>query len=1072
MQNTGNNTSNTNTLTFDEVKDAEKEEIKKLRKKRLPEGNNSSEELLVGLAFSGGGIRSATFNLGVLQGMAELGILPIFDYLSTVSGGGYIGSWLVAWIKNKGRQTAIDNLHPDRSKHNNKEEPEEIHHLRDYSNYLTPQKGLLGADTWLLLTTYLRNSFFNLLILVSVLFSIITLIHLLLIFLYYPESLFHSCMNIVCLVIPFIFIIICISFLSGSMERKWLPFVLVIGALFLSYGLWKGYYIDSINLWEWVFASFLFFSFSFLLFTITKSEIDKCKIFKKTIFFLIAGGVAGGLFFALSYWMQKRDIAVSDFREDEFIDLSKVETLCKTLRKDGIIDDNEIHFKAHNNTREHFNEILEIPCLYDNFIWKYYRKFLYEEIDYFAEKTEDYRRKTFAKYIGYQEERIKNLNWFLLDEIYPTRFPLYKIRALYKETKEIIDVTDSLRGTKDTLSKSSDESLISWLNRLIQYPAFYDRVCYFKFSSNVNDLAEKTSDSRRKQFSEINKEAQNNVKKLNRLLIEEMFPADCTKSKLSRLVFACFGMPTVILIFLFAGAVWFLLSRDTFSEDEKKGLGHFAVSLLGWTALITALFAVTIFGEVISGKIVILFQSIATFAWVHVMIVMSGLLQRFITGTEGKGAKWGFKIAIALGMCIIIAGSIIISAWLPHVFQLDQTSDWGKLLIAFAVSLGIAFFMPWGMNINSLSLHTLYKDRLKRAYLGALGDTEIGSKQSNKDMKNIRINEFLPDKGYDGPYPIINVTLNLTKGAELAWQQRKAASFVFTPLHYGYSPNHRHPPEENGKDLEKDAYRTWDDTGKFKLSDAMAISGAAASPSMGYRSSGALAFIMMVFNVRLGQWFGNPRHKKTFGKYGVTGCSGLYYLLKELFGWSDDRGKYVYLSDGGHFENLGIYELVRRRCRYIVACDVGEDPDMEFGDLANAIEKCRTDFGINISINVERMKKDKESGNSGSHYAIGTIKYTKVDSETPFDGILVYIKSSLTGDESLDIKSYRTQNDTFPHQTTLNQMFDESQFEAYRTLGYHVIKKVFGMVSQETRNSKNAKKIFDKLSIYYILYPP
>ncbi|MCF6155820.1 MAG: hypothetical protein E3K36_11345 [Candidatus Brocadia sp.] len=285
MQNTGNNTSNTNTLTFNEVKDAEKEEIKRSRKKRLSEGNNSGEELLVGLAFSGGGIRSATFNLGVLQGLAELGILPIFDYLSTVSGGGYIGSWLVAWIKNKGRQTVIDNLHPDWSKHNNKKEPEKIHHLRDYSNYLTPRKGLLGTDTWLLLTTYLRNSFFNLLILVSVLFSIITFIHFILISSYHPSSPFHDYVEIACWVIPFIFIIICISFLCGSMERKWLPFVLIIVALFLSYGLWKGYYIDSIDCWKLASALFLLLSFLWSLFRITISEKHIGKIFIK-IFFL------------------------------------------------------------------------------------------------------------------------------------------------------------------------------------------------------------------------------------------------------------------------------------------------------------------------------------------------------------------------------------------------------------------------------------------------------------------------------------------------------------------------------------------------------------------------------------------------------------------------------------------------------------------------------------------------------------------------------------------------------------------------------------------------------------------
>ncbi|MBV6519292.1 MAG: hypothetical protein DCC43_15100 [Candidatus Brocadia sp.] len=275
----------------------------------------------VGLAFSGGGIRSATFNLGVLQGMAELGILPIFKYLSTVSGGGYIGSWLVAWIRNKGRWIVINNLHPDWSKHN-KKEPDEIHHLRDHSNYLTPQKGLLGTDTWLLLTTYLRNSFFNLLILVSVLFTMITLIHLLLIFLYHPSLPIHDHVEIACLWVPLVFILLYFITIKtikrcGQLKPERLTFVcscLLIGtALFLSYGLWKECYIN-LSYWKCVLAVFLFLSLPWMLFIISINEKQR----KKPIMLLIVGIVAGGLFFVLSHWIQNSFITVSDFKEAEF----------------------------------------------------------------------------------------------------------------------------------------------------------------------------------------------------------------------------------------------------------------------------------------------------------------------------------------------------------------------------------------------------------------------------------------------------------------------------------------------------------------------------------------------------------------------------------------------------------------------------------------------------------------------------------------------------------------------------------------------------------------------------------
>src|SRR5262249_37655205 len=117
---------------------------------------------------------------------------------------------------------------------------------------------------------------------------------------------------------------------------------------------------------------------------------------------------------------------------------------------------------------------------------------------------------------------------------------------------------------------------------------------------------------------------------------------------------------------------------------------------------------------------------------------------------------------------------------------------------------------------------------------------------------------------------------------------------------------------------------------------AMAISGAAANPSMGRSSSPALTFLMTVFNVRLGWWIGNPRNKtsrlrKWLGRRPKSTSHlpgprlGLLYTILELFGATDDSRGFVNLSDGGHFDNLGVYELVRRCCRYIVVCDAGQD---------------------------------------------------------------------------------------------------------------------------------------------------
>src|SRR5262249_16496058 len=138
------------------------------------------------------------------------------------------------------------------------------------------------------------------------------------------------------------------------------------------------------------------------------------------------------------------------------------------------------------------------------------------------------------------------------------------------------------------------------------------------------------------------------------------------------------------------------------------------------------------------------------------------------------------------------------------------------------------------------------------------------------------------------------------------------------------------------------------------LGTAMAISGAAASPNMGNLTSPAVAFFMTIFDVRLGWWMGNPRYEETWRSPGPR--LGISYLLSELMAQSDEKKGYVYLSDGGHFENLGVYELVKRHCRLIVACDADCDGDYQFDNLLSLIEKVRTDFGAKIIINFEDIR--------------------------------------------------------------------------------------------------------------------
>ena len=208
---------------------------------------------------------------------------------------------------------------------------------------------------------------------------------------------------------------------------------------------------------------------------------------------------------------------------------------------------------------------------------------------------------------------------------------------------------------------------------------------------------------------------------------------------------------------------------------------------------------------------------------------------------------------------------------------------------------------------------------------------------------------------------------------------------------------------------------------------------------MGYHTSPAVSFLLTIFNVRLGWWFGNPRHRE---KHRLSSPKvGLLYLVKELTGSANSSTGFVNLSDGGHFENLGVYELIRRRCRCIIVGDAEEDAALTFGALGGVIRKCRIDFNVDIEIVLDRIVRLPGEDRSVAHCVVADINYpADVNNPVPFAGKLIYLKSSITGDEPSDIREYNWRAEEFPHQTTGDQFFDESQFESYRALGYHIAK--------------------------------
>lgn len=243
-----------------------------------------------------------------------------------------------------------------------------------------------------------------------------------------------------------------------------------------------------------------------------------------------------------------------------------------------------------------------------------------------------------------------------------------------------------------------------------------------------------------------------------------------------------------------------------------------------------------------------------------------------------------------------------------------------------------------------------------------------------------------------------------------------------------------------------------------RLSEALTASAAAFNTQMGglsLRIGRSVSFLMGALGLRLGMWVRGPGERRR----GLLRLAGLRFFA-EMLGLtrSDPRAGWVHLSDGGHFDNLALYELVRRHCRYVIVSDCGADPDVRFDDLSDVIRRVREDFGVEIDIDVGPLRKN-DAGVSRQHIVVGTIYY---DGRRGRDrGVLMLIKPTLVGDEPPDVVQYRDRNSAFPHESTGDQFFDEPQWESYRRLGEHCGGTAFAFVEELPETDRSApERIF------------
>ena len=875
---------------------------------------DAREAQLLGLAFSGGGIRSATFNLGILQALAELKLLHYFDYLSTVSGGGYIGSWLHAWIHRKQSTTEVaQSLSPKETPDPESEAARPIKWLRSCSNYLAPRLGMFSADTWSIFTTWARNTLLNLAVLV-------------------------------------------LSLSAG------LLFPRVLHAVFIHFSLGMLFFLGSL-----VFSVFVIQQ-NLREFADGAERQDRAWFWNKWIHLSVALPVfVSAVVFAAGLsrlWVHPYELCI-------LVSVFFFVLLCIVAFGGGYRTPRTRSFLLFSAASIFFNGVAAVAG----------------GLLLFAAGSLLARTNT----------------WHQLIWGPPAMVTLFSLVIILHLGLFGRNLSDDRREWWSRLGAVLSIWVISWvLVAVIAVDgpfavAWLIHMAYGKLiasGAGICWLATTIMGVLKARSKETGPPGRSSLNDL-----------------LSRLAPPVFVVGLLLLL-------------------------SFAVHLVG----------LQLIGGNFGSKQADAAQTVTEYK---------------MSSTESsQGAQ--FRYDASFGAPHTVSLNCAGGCGIPESTQLEafhyellNALAPGLAGIGILICLSAALLLAWRVDINEFSMHSFYKNRLVRAYMGASRPKRRPNRftgfdpEDELDLDALKPSDPEEKTGYAGPFPIINTALNLVGGEELAWQERKAESFFFTPLFSGFSAT---PTDEADgdrklpKNLCLHAFRrtqeyAFPDRG-IQVGNAVAISGAAVCPNMGYHSSASVAFLLTVFNVRLGRWIGNPRHRKGWTKSGPR--VGLAYLLAELAGSTNNKSKYVYLSDGGHFENLGIYELVRRKCAFIVACDAGADPGFAFEDLGNAIRKCRSDFGTEVDIDLGSLRPAPavspfaRSWNS-THCATGSIAYPD-----GARGVLVYIKASLSGDEPSDVLEYANLHPEFPHQPTSDQFFNESQFESYRQLGYHVGTSVLG----------------------------
>ena len=430
------------------------------------------------------------------------------------------------------------------------------------------------------------------------------------------------------------------------------------------------------------------------------------------------------------------------------------------------------------------------------------------------------------------------------------------------------------------------------------------------------------------------------------------------------------------------------------------------------------------------GGIVSLLSGIGSAAYAYYTFIRNRLpsLAGQILATSGAILYLYATLVIGYGLGVVWERPSAYEGWLEYASVV--------LTGLFCVALPLSLFA----NINYVGLHRFYRDRLMEAFMPTDAAVKAGLSTYSPVADNLLITDL---KGVGGsklapfPYALINTNAIIINDKDRKVAVRGGDNFVVSPLFVGSSVTGWQ---------ESDTYIL--NNGPLTLASSVAASGAAATASAGYIGTGItmnpfVAAVMSLLNIRLGLWVSNPARRWPFPF--TTVPTFLHPgLVSGVFSSRHSRkSRFIELTDGGHFENLGLYELVRRKLSIIVIVDGEADPEISLSSLVSATRRIEQDFEAVLSFDPtfgkgpERLMMYEQQGYPAglkcakSPFVVGRIEY-----KDKTVGTLIYIKSTLIEGMDFTTAGYLAANPTFPHQSTVDQFFDQDQFDAYRYLGY------------------------------------